>query len=102
MISVPTQMICLAVDAICICLYLRPLAFACSGYLLKLANQNQIKKPHETWPNRRSESIGPFGHSSTRNVPWAGTQEPCSRDYANVVLNTIVLRTYSADGTMSF
>lgn len=63
-----TQMICLAVDALCTCLYARPLTSVCSGYLLKSTNQNQIKKPTENLPNRRSASIGQSDQSSIRNA----------------------------------
>lgn len=80
-----TQMICLAIDALCTCLYARPLTSVYSGYLLKSTNQNQIKKPTENLPNRRSASIGQSGQSSIRNASWSTTQKSNSRAYASDV-----------------
>ena len=80
-----TQTICLAVDALCTCLYARPLTSVCSGYLLKSTNQNQIKKPTENMPNPRSASIGQSGQSSIRNASWSTTQKSNSRAYASDV-----------------
>lgn len=81
----PTQVICLAVDALCPCLYASPLTSVCSGYLLKSASQNQMKESTETLLNHRSASIGPSGHSSIRNASWATTQKSYSRSYASDV-----------------